>query len=158
MKLFVVRFACGFVAEKIPVGTCVLICTVCLIRLLTDGESHRTVGVLRFYRRHYIAHNRVCVVCVLAALHDEGSEAEFVPRLTAGENLLLAETVSIRIAVASPYSAVKAVVLTVVRKLDKPPYIDVFSVHRLSDFIGLLTYVLKALRRHAVYERHPLFF
>ena len=73
---------------------------------------------------------------VLPALEHEGAEAQFVPRLTAGEDLRLVQAVALRAGVAAPDAAVAAVVLAEVGELDEPPDEHPAAIDFLAQGLG----------------------
>ena len=123
----------GFVAEQIPVCAGFIEPPVAFAGSLADRKGDGTVGELIPDLRDDLTEPVICEVSVLAALQDEGAEAQSVSKIAAGEDVLFRQPVALRVGVAPADAAVVAVVFTVVCKFDQPADVDVMSVMEMAD-------------------------
>ena len=75
-------------------------------------------------------------VRIFAALQNNGPKSQLISLVAAGEDLLLAQAVSLRVFIPASDTAIIAVVLTVVRKLDQAAQIYLFPVNFFPNCSG----------------------
>ena len=114
--------------QKIAVRPGFFISQIGLPALLPDGKRYGAVRIFLPDRPHNPADPLVRIVHVFAALQDKGPKSQRVPLLAAAQDLLVAEPVALRFAVAPANAAVPTVIPAVVGELYEPAQIDVFSV------------------------------
>ena len=123
---------------------------------LADGERDGAVRERGADGGDDVRHSVVREVRVLPALEHEGAEAQFVPRLAAGEDLRLVQAVALRAGVAAPDAAVAAVVLAEVGELDQAADEDAAAVGAVAHGAGAGKEVVAVRRRALLQQRAEL--
>ena len=120
-------------AEQIPVRAGFIEPPVACAGTLADRKGDGAVGELMPDLRDNLTEPVICEIPVLAALQDEGAEAQPISQVAAGEDVLFCQPVALCVCVAFADAAVVAVVFTVVCKFDQPADVDVMSVMEMAD-------------------------
>ena len=123
----------GFVAEQITVRAGLTEPPVAFAGALADRKGDGAVGKLMSDLRDDLTEPVICEIPVLSALQDEGTEAQSVSKMAAGQDVLFRQPVALRVGVALADAAVVAVVFTVVCKFDQPADVDIVSVMEMAD-------------------------
>jgi uncharacterized membrane protein YagU involved in acid resistance len=126
----------GLVAEEVAVGPRVKEGLVTFAGTLPQGKGYRAVGMGRLEGRHKIAENFIGIVNILPALEHIGPETQHISRIGAVEDFLFGQPVTLNLIVAAAYSAVIAVVFTVIGKFNKAPDINLGPVPLPAHLVG----------------------
>ena len=133
----------SFVAQKIPVGSCVKKSLIACLFPFSDRKCDRAVRKAAADFPDEVYQPVFCVGDIFTALEDKSAQAEFIAFLTAGKYRVFVKTVSAGIPVASADAAVEAVVFAVIGKFDQSPYIDVLSIVKFPYFSCLRKQVIR---------------
>ena len=120
MQPLVMALGRRFVAEQVTVSPRFKEPLVAFPRPLPQREGHGAVGVCRLDGGEQGSEPLVGEVAVLAALQDEGAEAQLVALGAGRKNILLGEAVAVAVGVPRTDAAVEAVVLADVADLNQP--------------------------------------
>ena len=156
MQLSVVRGVRGLLPQQIAVRAGTVPGLVACPRPLADGERHRAVRVAALDLPHEGGDPLLGVCGILAALQNEGAEAEAVALVAAVEDLPVRQPVALRVPVVAADAAVEAVVPAVVGKLDEPAQKDGVAVVRGLDRPRGFIQGLGVLRRHRAQQNLKL--
>ena len=117
-----------FVPQKISVRPGLKEGLVALLRTLSDGKCHSAVRKTGLDGADDADHTFVCKPAILAALEDKCPKTKGISGAAAGKNLFLAKTVAHNPRIALSYSAVIAVIFTIICKFNETADIDVMPV------------------------------
>ena len=92
---------------------------------------------------HNVSYSPIRKASVLASLKHKCAKSQYISFIGASQNLILCQTVSVNVAVALSDTAVVAIILANVRKLDKSSYVYAVSKPLVSQIIGYSFEILK---------------
>ena len=118
----------GLVPQQIAVGARFEVSLITFARFFADRQRHGAVGITLFDRSDDITDQIIGIIRILAALQHEGAVPQRVALFTAGQDLVLAQAVTLGVGVPSAQSAVQTVIFAVRGELDQPAQIDRVAV------------------------------
>ena len=92
---------------------------------------------------HNVSYSPIRKASVLASLKHKCAKSQYISFIGASQNLILCQTVSVNVAVALSDTAVVAIILANVRKLDKPSYVYPVSESIMRQIISFRSKILK---------------
>ena len=156
MEFFVMSFISCLMAQKIPVGPCIVQFLVTFPGTFSYRERQRTVLVSLLDLSDQTAQNLIVPVCVLAALQNKGAKAKLVASCTAFQNLVCSESVAVTVMIGTANPAVETVVSAQIRKFDQSSDIDGSTVYFPADAPGFFADILHSLRGTALNQNRIL--
>ena len=132
----------SFMPQEITVSASLTVSTIAFFGFFTNGKCQCTIRIffLDFLNQmHYLFIGKKRI---FSPLKNKCPKSEFIPFRTACHNIFFCQTISLCLPVTSPDAAVKAVISTVVCKLDQSTYIDFISIHLLPYLICKISRIL----------------
>jgi len=146
------------VPQQIAVGTSIIESFIAPVRLFTDGQCDRTIGISGPYCLDNVNHPAIIEIPVFSALQDKGVKSQPVSGSTAIENLSFGKPVAVDLPVTFADAAVITVIPAVIRVFDQPPDINVMVIMTVPDLTGAGKQVIGGLRRTVTDDLAPLLF
>ena len=138
VQFFIMFWISCLVPQKITPGPCIKKVLTAVPFLFSNRKSYCTVRIFFMDRRDNIDNYFICIEWILPALQHKCTIAQSIALGTAGENFLFGQTVTAYIAVLGTESAVEAVVLTIICKLNQPTQVHLLSINLLPYLVCFL--------------------